>query len=269
MSKKRIFISCGQRTDEEKRFGQELQELIGGKNNMEGFFAEEAHDPADLNTALFRELQRCDGFVAVLQRRGEVHYDPFPLKHRASVWIQQEIGILFYRSFLLGRPVPMRIYIQEGVLHEGLSAFSIINPIPFSTKTTVIDDLSSWLEGPMFEEQPVLARREDLFLRQTQSYEDHHWLMLELIAVYSREPGDRVNQAFLSRYFVKILQEEGKDITEDPGTLFKNTLVKLVSDGLVTDAYEKVGGIYFYSLEPPWWDLIHDELRNRARIAVS
>src|SRR5215471_6539139 len=147
MAKRRIFISCGQRSVEEKKFGQQIQRLINQKKNLEGFFAEEAHDPSDLNTALFRELQHCDGFVAVLHKRGEIHDAGFDLTHRASVWIQQEIGILFYRSFLLGRPeaLPMRIYIEQGILHEGLTRFSIINPIWFDTKQTVIDDLSKWL----------------------------------------------------------------------------------------------------------------------------
>jgi hypothetical protein len=52
MRKKRIFISCGQRTSQEKIFGKEVQTLIN--QHMDGFFAEEAHDAADLNTSLFR-----------------------------------------------------------------------------------------------------------------------------------------------------------------------------------------------------------------------
>ena len=51
----------------------------------------------------------------------------------------------------------MRIYIEQGILHEGLTVFSIINPIWFDTKTTVLDDLSKWLEGPSFEEQPGVS----------------------------------------------------------------------------------------------------------------
>jgi hypothetical protein len=50
MTKKRIFISCGQRTPEEKIFGGEIQAVIN-QQHMDGFFAEYAHDAADLNTA--------------------------------------------------------------------------------------------------------------------------------------------------------------------------------------------------------------------------
>ena len=91
MRKKRIFISCGQRLREEKIFGLEIQQLIN--ESMVGFFAEHAHDASDLNTSLFRELQNCDGFVAVMQKRGEVKYSDSPAQYRASVWIQQEIAM--------------------------------------------------------------------------------------------------------------------------------------------------------------------------------
>ena len=80
MRKKRIFISCGQRTSQEKIFGKEVQTLIN--QHMDGFFAEEAHDAADLNTSLFRELQNCDGFVAVMQKRGNVNYSDSPTHYR-------------------------------------------------------------------------------------------------------------------------------------------------------------------------------------------
>ncbi len=266
MATRRIFISCGVHTQEERALGQKIRLLIE-EQKMTSFLAPEVHQPADLNTHVFKELQRCDGFVALLQKRGEIRYEDFPIKHRGSVWIQQEIGILFYRSFLLEREIPIAIFREKDVLHEGLTMYSIINPIEFEVEDEVLKHLSEWLRGPAFEEQPVLARREDLFLRQTRSYEDHHWLLLELIAAYSREPGDRVHQAFLGKYFSQILQEQGKDITQDPNTHFNRTLSKLVSDGMVADTYERAGGgVHFYSLELPWWDLIHDELRNRARL---
>jgi hypothetical protein len=139
MRKKRIFISCGQRLPEEKSFGREIQRLINEK--MDGFFAEEAHDAADLNTSLFRELQNCDGFVAVMHKRGEVSYSDSSPHYRVSVWIQQEIAILHYRSFLLGRPIPMRIYLESGIQPEGLTQYSMINPIKFEDTQSILEDL--------------------------------------------------------------------------------------------------------------------------------
>ena len=175
MRQKRIFISCGQRLPEEKRFGLEIQRLIN--ENMIGFFAEEAHDAADLNTSLFRELQNCDGFVAVMQKRGKVDYPDSPAHHRASVWIQQEIAILHYRSFLSGRPIPMRIYLESGIEPEGLTQYSMINPIKFQDTQIILEDLAKWLRGSTFDEPPVLVRRENVFRRRVEANDEYDWLI--------------------------------------------------------------------------------------------
>ena len=264
MPKRLIFVSCGQHTDEEKRFGQEILKLIN-LVGMTGFFADEVHQAADLNTSLFKELQRCDALVAVLQKRGEVHYEKFPLVQRGSVWIQQEIAVLFYRSFLLDRTIPMRIYMEGGILHEGLTTVSIINPIQFENKETVLEDLSEWLKGPAFEEQPVLARREDLFHRRSQAYKEHDWLVLELIAAHSRSPGDRANNSIVRNDFFVILAEVGKSDRE-ADRLYNEAWSKLTSDGVITRTDDRGTGITNLRIETQWWDLVFDELRNRARI---
>lgn len=87
---------------------------------MIGFFADEAHEPAALNTSLFQKLRDCDGFIGVMQKRGEITYPSFEKSHRASVWIHQEGAILFYRSFLLQRPtpIPRRLQVEKGIHHE-------------------------------------------------------------------------------------------------------------------------------------------------------
>jgi len=262
MSTKRIFVSCGQRTTEEKTVGQEIRELIR-KHDMDGFFAEEVHDALDLNTSLFRELQNCDGFVSVLQNRGEVHYPGFEMKRRASVWIHQEIAILFYRSFLLKEPIPMRIYVENGLLHEGLTQFSIINPIPFEYKNTIFTDLSSWLGGSVFDQPPVLARRENLFRRRIEQYKDHHWLILEIIAAHSRNPGDSTRHTTVLNDFRAVLSEEGRQ-DEEINRLHGEGLQRLLEDSLIVRT-ENIQTASFY-IGTQWWDLIIEELRNRARL---
>jgi hypothetical protein len=93
-----------------------------------------------------------------MHKRGEVNYSDSLPHYRASVWIQQEIAILHYRSFLLGRPIPMRIYLENGIEPEGLTKYSMINPIPFLETETILKDLAKWLTGSSFDEPPVLAR---------------------------------------------------------------------------------------------------------------
>jgi hypothetical protein len=77
-----------------------------------------------------------------MQKRGNVNYSDSPTHYRASVWIQQEIAILHYRSFLLGRPIPMRIYLESGIEPEGLTQFSMINPIKFETNRHSLRSIS-------------------------------------------------------------------------------------------------------------------------------
>lgn len=256
MPKKRIFISCGQITEDEKRFGKELRKLLD-KNDMVGFFADEAHEPADLYTYLFRELQHCNGYIAVLQNRGEVRFDDFDPIHRASVWIQQEIAVVFYRCFLLGRSIPMRIYMERGLRHEGFITVSIINPIQFDDKETVFKDLSKWLKGPTFEEQPVLVRRESAFENRARALDEEDWLLLELIAVHSPDPGGLAPEGQITKDFLELCSQAR---TKQYYT--RNKLGRLEFTGLITIIQERPRRI---QINKPWWDLILDELRNQGR----
>jgi hypothetical protein len=263
MRKKRIFISCGQRLPEEKSFGLEIQKLIN--ENMDGFFAEAAHDAADLNTFLFRELQNCDGFVAAMQKRGKVTYSKSRAHYRASVWVQQEIAILHYRSFPLGRPIPMRIYLERGIESEGLTKFSMINPIPFEDNKIVLEDLAKWLQGSTFDKPAALARREDLFRRRIRAYTENHWLLLELIAAHSRNPGDSIDHAILLNDFAATVGESGHE-EQLARQLFENVRVPLRLSGLIIQTEDQRTGQASYRLGTQWWDLVAEELRNRARV---
>ena len=258
MAKKRIFISCGQITQDEKWFGQELGELLD-KHNMIGFFAEEAHEPTDLYSYLFRELQHCDGYIAVLQNRGEVRYDNFDPIQRASVWIQQEIAVIFYRCFLLGRLLPVRVFMERGLRREGFITVSISNPIEFDDKKEVFDYLNTWLKGPSFEEQPVLARRESAFTNRAGTLEEAAWLLLELIAVHSPEPGGLAPVVQVEKDFIQLWPE-----ARTKETYTNNRLGRLESTGLVTMPPVRPRVI---QINKPWWDLIIDELRNQGRKA--
>ncbi|MEX0806585.1 MAG: hypothetical protein WD688_25200 [Candidatus Binatia bacterium] len=254
MSQRLLFVSCGVHTEAEKALGRKIGEVIE-KHKMISFLAPKVHQPADLNTHVFKELQRCDGFVAVLHKRGEIHYESFPVKHRASVWIQQEIGIIFYRSFLLGLDIPARIYQDQEILHEGLTTNSIINPIPFDNEEMLLEDLSEWLKGPTFDQHPVLTRRDDLFQRRIQDYEANQWLVLELIAAHSRNVGDDVDYNIVRNDFFKI--------SPDPERLFERAWVRLREDGLI---FRSDHTPLVLRLQPQWWDLVHEALRNRARV---
>jgi hypothetical protein len=67
---RRIFVSCGQETEEEITLGKEIIKVIDANNDMTGFFAQNVHSIEDLNRAVFEALKTCDGFFAVLHKRG-------------------------------------------------------------------------------------------------------------------------------------------------------------------------------------------------------
>jgi hypothetical protein len=107
---RRIFVSCGQQSTAEKNLGMRIKKIIDKQKGMRGFFAEDVHSPSDLNRAVFDELKTCDGFFAVMHKRGEISYVDFPKSQRSSVWIQQEIALLCYRMHLQGSKVLMCRY---------------------------------------------------------------------------------------------------------------------------------------------------------------
>jgi hypothetical protein len=266
MRNRRIFVSCGQETHEEISLGREIIKVIGDHKGMKGFFAQDVHSPADLNGAVFGALRTCDGFFAVMHKRGGVTYRDYPVIHRSSVWIQQEIAIIAYRSFLQGRHVPVRVFQEKGILLEGIMKTSIVNSIVFRQNDEVLEGLSKWLTGPEFAEHPVLARREDLFQRRVEGYGDHHWLVLELIAAHSREPGDVGNNISIRNDFFAIVGEQDKSKTKaELDKLYTDAWSRLLSDGLIKRTDDRGSGITSLQIEKQWWELIIDELGNKGR----
>ena len=112
MANKRILVSCGQETDKEIRLGRDIINVIGNHKGMGGFFSQHVHSPADLNSGVFAALKTCDGFFAVMHKRGGITYRNYPVTHRSSVWIQQEIAIgrAPDRDLLLNHPDVSRLH---------------------------------------------------------------------------------------------------------------------------------------------------------------
>lgn len=265
MPKKRIFVSCGQETEQEKRRGQEILGIIDN-HGMQGFFAQEVHSADDLNAAVFKAVHRCDGFFAVMHKRGEVRYLNYGMTHRASVWIQQEIAILCYRRFLQARPVPVRVYMEEGIRLEGVMRTAIVNPISFKSNQEVLDGLSEWLRGPEFEEHPIVARREVLFQRRIQVLNPNEWLLLELIAAHSASPGDLTDDSAIRNDFFAVYRPQ-RETNQQIDAWYRESRARLVANDLVkqVDDHPAVGKIGL-GIAKQWWDLILEELRVRGRL---
>jgi hypothetical protein len=258
---KQIFVSCGQESQDEIALGRKIIKVIDEHKGMRGFFAQDVHSPSDLNRAVFDQLKTCDGFFAVMHKRGKITYGKYAPSQRSSVWIQQEIAILCYRMHLQGSHVPIRVYAEKGILLEGVMKTAIVNPLQFEKDEDVLSGLSQWLEGPDFDEHPVVTRRKSLFQSHIETFKPNHWLLLELIAVHSAGPGDSMPQVVIEKDFFDL----AKDIPVDGGerrSAFLQTVKFLKRIGLIDSG--TTGDRL--AIGKQWWDLVLGQLKLNGRI---
>lgn len=262
---RRIFVSCGQETDEEISLGRDIITTIGNHKGMEGFLAQDVYSPEDLNRAVFEAMKTCDALFAVMHKRGGVTYRNYPVIHRSSVWIQQEIAILCYRRYLQGSHVPIRVYAERGILLEGVMKTSIVNPIIFEKREQLLKGLNAWLNGPEFDEDPILARRDSLFQRRVQNLREHHWLILELIAAHSSGSEDHADYGEIGSDFLEIFREQKKS-DQEIQNLYESGRQSLSEKGLTIPSYDAVSGKTLVCIPQKWWNLVLQELRNQGRV---
>ena len=254
-----VFVSCGQLTEAERELGRTLARIIEGRG-MRAFFAQDVHSAGDLNSEVFRAIQACDAFLAILQRRGEVRYASFPPIQRSSVWIQQEVAIFCYRMFLEQRSLPIRVYSERGILREGVMNIAVVNPIEFDRDDEVLAGVDTWLKGREFDEHPVLARRDELFQSRIAGMKDDHLLLLELLAAHCDGPDDWAYYYSVRDDFYAVLRRAG---LADPqiDERLKDAYAAIHSHSLV---YGEKGGQRIW-IAKQWYQSILDELRNRGR----
>jgi len=264
MARKFIFISCGQETKEELQLGKDIKVLVE-KQDMEGFLAQTVHSADELNKTVFEAIQGCSGFCAVMHRRGEVVYKKYPRTHRASVWIQQEIALLMYRRLFHARPIPIRVFSQNGIRPEGVLEYSIANPIRFESSKEVKSAVSEWLRGPEFSTDPILNTREALFRRRLQPLDDDEdWFVLEMLAAHSMTPGDVVAMRPLEIDLLNSDFGQGKDHIAARESL-RLIHMRLNGYGLVNYSKNQDGRLLGLAIAKEWWDLLHEELRIRGQ----
>jgi hypothetical protein len=199
---------------------------------MEGFFAQEVHSPESLNVEVFRAIRDCGAFFAVMHKRGLVQYPGHPDVQRSSVWIQQEIAVLCYRMFLEAAHIPIRVYMETGILLEGVMRTAIVNPLPFTFRGEVLDGLEAWLSRHEFEEHPATARRLSLFEDRVRGLSENQWLVLEVIAAHCRTPGDSTHVQLVNKDLREILGRVGMAERDIDG-MYNATLAALVENRLL------------------------------------
>lgn len=151
MSKRLIFVSCGQLTEAERTLGVLLKAVIDATPGFEAYFAEAVHDLESLAKHVFDGLRRCSGAIVVFHDRGVViGSDGGEWGHRSSAWVNQELAILAYRQFFEERKVPVIAFVDPKVKLEGAMTSLIVNARPLGSAQDVVSAVKAWLDGTHF-----------------------------------------------------------------------------------------------------------------------
>lgn len=128
--KARVFISCGQSNDREKKIGLAVESYFKEKK-FETYFAEEVHSPEALTESIFSFLQKSEYFVFIDFKREKMETNEI----RGSLFVNQEIAIAtFLKLQGLG-------FSEKGVKQEGILKYQIFNAFPFEDETEILKKL--------------------------------------------------------------------------------------------------------------------------------
>ena len=136
-----IFISCGQRTDEEKHLGREIIRLIEEQGLFEPYFAEFQSDLEGVTNNIFKKLNEAVGFITVMHSRGRVN-DGSQQGERGSIWIEQEIAIASFLAHTTQRKFSALSFVQEGIQLEGVREYILLNSHRFRTEHDILDKVT-------------------------------------------------------------------------------------------------------------------------------
>jgi len=251
-----IFICHGQ-LDREKENGLRLARLIDQTTGFRAFFAEAVHDTDGLSQHIFANLERSDGFLTVMHKRGEVEFMGRQFT-RSSVWIQQELAIVAFLNYLRqpARRIRVRVFVQRGINREGLADVLIVNPTEFEQDKELPPLVREWLTGPDFAEDVAAGTRQRLFQTMTAIFTQDHWRFLELMMVLSRGTTEDVDEGQIRRMVESI----------GGPTQPLNTIEELlVGSGFLLKGYrDGMRGMVPIRLTAGFIDLIGEELRRRG-----
>ena len=151
MTEKLIFVSCGQRTEEEKKTGSAVKQLVDSKPGFKAYFAEYVQSLDALAKNVFDGLRMCSGLISFMHERGLVITNStVEWGYRSSVWVNQEIGILAYRRQFEGIEIPILVFKDEKVRLEGAMTSLIVNPIIMKSESEALSQIDSWLTSTEF-----------------------------------------------------------------------------------------------------------------------
>ena len=129
----RVFISCGQRTDERK-FAKKLASWFRSKGFIP-YVAIDTQSIQDVNSGIINELRNSDFYVFIDFKREEIGKDHKGNSvHRGSLFTNQELAIAYYLNF-----ERIIFFQQVGVKLEGLLQYILSNATKFHDANDLLE----------------------------------------------------------------------------------------------------------------------------------
>jgi hypothetical protein len=129
-TKAKVFISCGQRTSEERQLAGDVGALLA-QLGYDPYIAIRAHSLTDLKDITLAELSRSDYYLMIdFKREG---LDGAPGEHRGSLFTHQELAVAAHLELS-----PL-IFQEDGVKErDGILSVLGANPIKFSNRAQLV-----------------------------------------------------------------------------------------------------------------------------------
>jgi hypothetical protein len=151
-SRKTVFISCGQFTDEERDLGRQVCELVPKLTPFDGYFAQNQSSLKALSENILTRLYESVGLIVIMHHRGKIEGREV---NRASVWVEQEVAIATLMEQVLHRHLHAVLFVQHGITREGLRSYIQFNEFGFSEGGEVLaklgEILPTWKE-PLYRD---------------------------------------------------------------------------------------------------------------------
>jgi hypothetical protein len=189
MVDKLIFVSCGQQTDDEKKLGTAVKQLIDSKSGYKAYFAEYVQSLDGLSKNVFDGLRKCSGLISFLHERGFVKRGEESWGYRSSVWVNQEIAILAYRRQFEGVEIPILIFKDDKVRLEGAMTSLIVNPRPMKSESEILAEIDSWMNTTHFPSNASVG--DDRFLSKWQKLSP---VSIQVLSALIAEGGTNVKE---------------------------------------------------------------------------
>ncbi len=131
--KSRVFVSCGQRDDDEKRVGREVCALLE-ERGFSAYLAIDVQTILEINGGIIRELKNSDCYLFVNFPRELVRNSNGQDFHRGSLFSNQELAIAYALQF-----AKLLIVNQKDVKPEGMLGYIGVNTETFNNQGDCVD----------------------------------------------------------------------------------------------------------------------------------